>query len=370
MTSMMRISITLVVCLACGSAAAAPIKVFILAGQSNAGGGMPFSTAPAPLNAAQQSLFQYRAQTSQLVESANWEAMRPLIGPTGWGTELSFAMAMEQRTGSPIALIKTTWNATTLWRDWLPTTTSTPALYPWMMEKVNSSLDQLAALGYQPDISGFLWIQGEGDANQEDKALAYDENLAVLASHLRADLATADMPFLFNQAHIDLNRPFVDELRASQAQAVALDPNMHMVNFDDLPLGPDNVHWTPETHVELGRRFADVLMPSGDFNDDGLVDAADLPSWRSAIGSDRSGDGNADGVSDGHDFLLWQRQVAAPASAPGAAAIPEPSSAWLLTLYALLAGPMARSTLRGRRQASENSAASPSTKALGSGTGV
>jgi hypothetical protein len=316
---------------------AAPIKVFILAGQSNAGGGMhPVNNPPpAPLNAPQENLFNYKVQTSSLNESANWIDMQPLPGPTGWGTELSFTLAMQQRTGSPVALIKTSWNGSSLWRDWLPTGTGVNQLYPWMLSKVNASLDQLEAQGYPPQLSGFLWIHGEADAGTEANSLAYDDNLAILASHLRADLATPNLPFLLNQAHSDLARAYVTQLRQSQLNAASADSHMHVVNVDDLSLGGDNVHWTPGMHVELGRRFADVLMPSGDFDDNGTVDGADLPAWRSAVGVNRNGDGAADGVSDGHDFLLWQRQVGMPPVTVMAAAVPEPSSALLLAVLLL-----------------------------------
>jgi hypothetical protein len=337
MNAMTRLLPILLLCLACGSAAAAPIKVFILAGQSNAGGGIR-STPPAPLDGPQASLFQYKIQTNDQDESTDWGPLRPLIGQgePGWGTELSFAKAMEQRSGAPIAIIKTTVNGSNLWGQWLPSANN---LYPWMMTKINSSLSQLTALGYQPDLSGFLWIQGEGDANILANAQVYDENLASLASALRFDLGTPNLPFILNEAHVNLARPLgtslppvpaptstVQALRESQQNAADLDPNMYMVNFDDLPLGPDYVHWTSETHLELGRRFADVLMPSGDFNDDGLVSAADLPVWTGAAGANRAGDANADGASDGNDFLLWQRQIGVGTTplASTVAAIPEP----------------------------------------------
>jgi Carbohydrate esterase, sialic acid-specific acetylesterase len=320
---------------------AAPIKVFILAGQSNAIGGQFTSQLPPEFVDPQSARFQYKLQTGTFTESANWESLRalpPVLG--GWGTELSFARAMEQRTGAPIAIIKTGVNGSNLWEQWLPTSNN---LYPWMLTKVNSSLSQLTALGYEPDVSGFLWIQGEGDANVQVNALAYDDNLALLASQLRTDLAIPDLPFLLNEAHVNLSRQFVNDLRQSQRNAAAADPNMFIVNADDLMLGGDEVHWTPGMHLEMGRRFADLVLPSGDFNDDGSVDGADLPIWRSAVGSNRSGDGTADGVSDGQDFLMWQRQIGTPATTPSAAAIPEPSSAWLLAFYSLMATPRVRS---------------------------
>jgi hypothetical protein len=55
-------------------------------------------------------------------------------------------------------------------------------------------------------------------------------------------------------------------------------------------------------------------MTTGDFNADGLVDAADLTLWRDNYGAIGGapyalGDGDGDGATTGADFLLWQRQL-------------------------------------------------------------
>jgi hypothetical protein len=72
----------------------------------------------------------------------------------------------------------------------------------------------------------------------------------------------------------------------------------------------------------------------GDFEEDGDVDAADLPYWQNGFSAisfveHRSGDANADAVVDGADFLVWQRQLGLLPAA--AVAVPEPCAAWLLT---------------------------------------
>lgn len=75
---------------------------------------------------------------------------------------------------------------------------------------------------------------------------------------------------------------------------------------------------------------------AGDFNADGLVDAADLETWHAAFGVDtRDGslvqflaaaDANADGRVDGDDFLAWQRAMATPVTQ----SVPEPGAGVLL----------------------------------------
>jgi hypothetical protein len=85
-----------------------------------------------------------------------------------------------------------------------------------------------------------------------------------------------------------------------------------------------------------------------DFDNDGDVDAADLPVWRSSLGVNANGDANDDGVTNGADFLIWQRQLgndATPAVAAGSA-VPEPASALLLAGGLAAAGSRRRRTSR------------------------
>ncbi|MEX2093483.1 MAG: dockerin type I domain-containing protein [Pirellulales bacterium] len=82
----------------------------------------------------------------------------------------------------------------------------------------------------------------------------------------------------------------------------------------------------------------------GDFNVDGRVDAADYTVWRNQLGSnslaaDASGNGSVDQV----DYNIWKANFGAVAASGGAsvgqaaAAVPEPSSAMLALIVALIA---------------------------------
>jgi hypothetical protein len=89
----------------------------------------------------------------------------------------------------------------------------------------------------------------------------------------------------------------------------------------------------------------------GDFNDDGVVDAADYVVWRKTEGTnfDLSGNGDESGGSantvDMADYNLWVTDFGEEdAGSGGAAAIPEPVNPMLVMLSAL-----ATSRLRARR---------------------
>lgn len=79
----------------------------------------------------------------------------------------------------------------------------------------------------------------------------------------------------------------------------------------------------------------------GDYNDDGIVDAADYVAWRDFSGQsglNLSADGDLDGTIDADDYAIWRRHfgqtVSTAASAVGlsSAVVPEPSSEVLLTI--------------------------------------
>ncbi|TWT78437.1 Stage II sporulation protein [Posidoniimonas polymericola] len=84
----------------------------------------------------------------------------------------------------------------------------------------------------------------------------------------------------------------------------------------------DTVFWDPSAEFEP--RF------SGDYNRDGVVDAADYTTWRSlngAVGGRIAADGNDDGVVDELDLAIWRNNYDSGAAvSPQSDSAPEPSS--------------------------------------------
>jgi hypothetical protein len=88
-------------------------------------------------------------------------------------------------------------------------------------------------------------------------------------------------------------------------------------------------------NIGLAMYQAWVKVPNplaGDFDEDGMVDAADLDAWQLGVGTmtgalHYQGDGDHDGDVDGADFLVWQRQLGLASAAPAQSNVPEPASA-------------------------------------------
>ncbi|MEX2092522.1 MAG: BNR-4 repeat-containing protein, partial [Pirellulales bacterium] len=88
--------------------------------------------------------------------------------------------------------------------------------------------------------------------------------------------------------------------------------------------------------------YADVHL-TGDYNDDGAVDAADYTLWRNSLGQTvalgSGADGDRDGAITTADYAVWKsnfgKSLAGSGGAAANAAVPEPSVAFLVACLAM-----------------------------------
>jgi hypothetical protein len=246
---------------------AAPIDVFVMAGQSNMTGGGALAdlpTQPVDLTVPQEDiLYHYWIQAHELGVASEWVPLTHLKGEvvgTTYGPELTFGRALaDQLPERKIAIIKVAHNGTDLAEDWHP---NAQRLYQSLLDHVSLALRQLEDAGWDPQLKGFVWVQGEGDAGSRLKGVQYEENLKTFIGSLRAEWGVSDLPVVFNQLHVGVSRPpaGVTALRHSQEMVAKSEPYTAMVNIDDLSLKGDWVHFTGPTQLELGRRLADAYL--------------------------------------------------------------------------------------------------------------
>jgi hypothetical protein len=212
---------------------AAPLKVYILAGQSNMQGHANVST------------FDYLAkdpETAPLLEQMRDKNGDPKVSDKVWisylsegrdgnpaikegkltagfganenciGPEFTFGLTMEEHVKEPILLIKTAWGGKSLHTDFRPPGTGeTGAYYTKMIEHVKKVLADPSKVvpGYQEsdgiELAGMVWFQGWNDMvdggaypnrNQPGGYDRYSEYLAHFIRDVRKELDAPKLPFV------------------------------------------------------------------------------------------------------------------------------------------------------------------------------
>ena len=117
------------------------------------------------------------------------------------------------------------------------------------------------------------------------------------------------------------------------------------INLPELPAG---LVWEIDTSDPQSMVLRIAALLDGDFNADGVVDAADYVVWRDSLdetgrglAADGTGsDGLPDGVVNDADYQLWRANFGATVPPPeeaAAANVPEPHAARIAALGAVLA---------------------------------
>ena len=115
---------------------------------------------------------------------------------------------------------------------------------------------------------GFAWMQGERDSTWPGMSAAYRAHLEDLLQQVRTlaevhDLSAAIGLVTPRQIKEDLSgfrHAYREVVRDAQRSVVADDPHAVLIETDDLPQKPDNLHFTTLGSLVLGRRFMAGLL--------------------------------------------------------------------------------------------------------------
>lgn len=216
----------------CGVAIAAntgPVKVFILAGQSNMQGqGVVSMDGEQGYNGGKGNLIwsmKHSKSAEQMKklknEKGEWVVRDDVqisfktgdkvrkggltVGYTGYGgsshigPELGFGFVMGDFFKEPVLLIKTAWGGKSLYVDFRPPSSGgqTGPFYTKMVEEVRAALAELGEQKYE--IAGFVWQQGWNDMVSKPAITEYAQNLINLVKDLREEFKLPNMPAVVGQ---------------------------------------------------------------------------------------------------------------------------------------------------------------------------
>lgn len=247
-----------------------PVKVFLLAGQSNMVGAdarterineyPEFEGAGSP----QDDVLFVQLSDANQAEPAVWGRLAP---GESFGPEITFARAFKARENSPLAIIKSAVGGTTVAFDWNPDAPeSGQKLYPRTLRLVQESLKELKRRGLRYELAGVMWHQGENDMLDRKLNTGYADGLAGLIARMRADLQVPELKWFLGEVSekgiwgMD-NRSNLGILRQQQNRVLRADSNLRWVPtshlaFEVMDSGQPHYHFGTQGQLQLGQAFA------------------------------------------------------------------------------------------------------------------
>ena len=283
---------------------AGPLKVFILAGQSNMEGAGIIQIPASSENEGMGTL-EYlvkHAETAKQFAHTVDEAGRWIIRDDVWiwylgrkgglsvgygakedriGPEFQFGHVMGERLDEQVLLIKTAWGGKSLDKDFRPPS-SGGAVGPFYTEMIGHIKRVLANVkeefpgydgrGYQ--VAGFGWHQGWNDRVNQAANDAYEGNMIHFINDVRKDLGVPNLPFVIAETgmsgHEDKHPRALSLMRAQAAVAEheAFKGNVAFVGTKDFyrpkEVSPNGqaYHWNcnAETYFLIGDAMAKAML--------------------------------------------------------------------------------------------------------------
>ncbi len=289
-TILCALSAALLFCAPPAHTAEKPVRVFILAGQSNMEGKAQITLLERQIRAPEtRDLFQHLHRDGQWTEREDvWIKFFERKGnltvgfgsPGRIGPELQFGHTAGDHYEEQVLLIKTAWGGRSLFRDFrspgagpppeehlqreleearksAPETERTEiqarygASYRAMLDEIKETLDHLPDHfpNYQKtqgsQIAGFVWFQGWNDMINDEYTAAYAENLAHFIRDLRRDLEIPDLPVVVAQMGVDgVDRPGLEPDLKKQAFKEAQASVGTLPEFQgNVSVIPTDIHW-------------------------------------------------------------------------------------------------------------------------------
>jgi autotransporter-associated beta strand protein len=298
------------------TATAPPVKIFVLAGQSNmlghgemspvtTSGTLEYITANDPEGTYQflKTGPNWAVRTDVLIRDQNAKTGGLTTGygafSTTIGPELGFGHVVGDSLENPVLLVKCAWGGKSLAFDFCPPSSriGAPApaadgdrgfYYTEILRLLNEATTNLATYvpGYSDqgyEIAGFGWHQGWNDRVDGLSSAAYEVNMANFINDIRADLGVPNLPFVIATTGMD-GKQGHGYTQVERAQLKMADPvaypafvgNVAVIDaratyegldfwqptpFSPSPGGTQGFHWnrSAKTYLHLGLAMGDAM---------------------------------------------------------------------------------------------------------------
>jgi hypothetical protein len=135
-------------------------------------------------------------------------------------------------------------------------------LYKNLMDNIHAALDLLTQQGRTYELSGFIWMQGEHESGiSKTMANDYGSLLTLFVNAVRKDLGVRNLPFVIGEVN-SYTWAFADIGRKQQEAACRNGSNCLLIKTTDLPRngigGPG--HFDADGMLILGNRFAGGML--------------------------------------------------------------------------------------------------------------
>lgn len=272
-----------------------PVKVIVLAGQSNMEGqgvvdldGQDYNAGKGTLRALLNDPAKVATYRHLINADGSWKVRddvfvsyqredRPLLkGPLSvgfsvygdqhhFGPELQFGYVLGDQLTNPILLIKTAWGGKSLYRDFRPPSSGgeTGKYYSMMIDQIHQAMETVGAdfpvlKGRKVELAGFVWWHGWNDGVDPQHAVPeYENNLVNLIKDIRQEFRAPKLPVVIGE----ITGPWVqapnewDALRKAQFQASQrpeFKGNVTFVATHDFVRKPEDSPNPSHAHHEFG----------------------------------------------------------------------------------------------------------------------
>ena len=172
-----------------------------------------------------------------------------------FGPEVSFSREIKMAGYDPY-IFKYTKGSTSIYNDWKRP--GQGGMYDSMVKDLAIAVSTLEQAGVSVNIRGFIWIQGESDAENDKMALEFEDNLIRIIADLKEVTNNNELKVILgvDDQHAWVSeRPIVVE---AQKNIAALDPNISFTSMIGLPKA-DATHLTPSGLVEHGKIISEAF---------------------------------------------------------------------------------------------------------------